>query len=266
MYEQRWRRNPQLKICVIFKKKCMADEKKAKDDRKGIIPLIDSYTRLAALIVMVVEVILGVLLAKAKSSDTLIYVSMMVGVLLITIVMAFIIEYKKVGSKGKILVPEIGNVESQDKKFGWDVFLAAPMAGIDSDEDFKNEMAKMETLLKVLEDECNFKKIYFAGKGMKTKKDFDNAGLSVKEDTEAIKDSRLFILIYPKRIVSSVLYKAGIALAYGKPSFYFGNDLPFLMTQANNAYEHIKILNAGSIEDVIDTIQKNKHNLFAVKA
>ena len=160
----------------------------------------------------------------------------------------------------------MGKMEPQNKKFGWDVFLAAPMAGIDSDEDFKNEMAKMEMLLKVLEDECNFKKIYFAGKGMKTKKDFDNAGLSVKDDTDAIKDSRLFILVYPKKIVSSVLYEAGIALAYGKPSFYFGNNLPFLMTQANNAYDHIKIFSAASIEDVIDTIQKNKHGLFTINS
>jgi hypothetical protein len=29
-------------------------------------------------------------------------------------------------------------------------------------------------------------------------------------------------MIYPDKIVSSVLFEAGMALALGKPSFYFG--------------------------------------------
>jgi hypothetical protein len=240
----------------------MPEEKKDGNDRKGIISAIDSPIRLAALIVLVVEALLGTLLTMAKRADLLIYVSMMVGVLLVSIVMTFIIEYKRVGLKGNIAVPQIGTVESQAKDFKWDVFLAAPMAGIKTEEDFTKAMGKMEELMKTLEDECNYKRIYFAGKGMKTKKDFDNAGLSVKEDTDAIKDSRLFILIYPDEIVSSVLYEAGIALAYGKPSFYFGKDFPFLMKEANNVYKHIRIYNAATIDDVIATVKINKQTLF----
>lgn len=234
------------------------------NDRKGILSAIDSPIRLAALIVLVVEAILGTLLAKAKQEDTLTYVIMMVGILLVTIVMAFIIEYKKVSLKGNIAVPVIGNVESQNKKFIWEVFLAAPMAGIDSEEDFQFAMAKIEQLLHTLETECNFKRIYFAGRGMKTKKDFDNAGVSVKDDTDAIRDSRIFILVYTEKIVSSVLLEAGIALAYGKPSFYFGNHFPFLMKEANNVYDHIKIYEAAAIDDVIKTISKNKQTLFSI--
>jgi hypothetical protein len=243
----------------------MAEEKKEGSDRKGILSAIDTPIRLAALVVLIVEGFLGVLLAKAKPEDTKTYVILMVLVLLVTLVMVFILESKRIGSKGNISVPEIGKVESQKKEFKWDVFLAAPMAGINSVPDFTASMTKMEELLKVLDDECNYKRIYFAGKGMKTKKDFDNAGLSVKEDTDAIKESRIFILVYPQRIVSSVLYEAGIALAYGKPSFYFGNDFPFLMTQANNVFKHIRIYEAASIDDVISQIKINKQTLFNIE-
>ena len=233
------------------------------NDRKGILSAIDTPIRLAALIVLVVEGFLGVLLAKAKPEDTTLFVILMVVVLLVTIILFFVLESKRIG-KDNIAVPKIGNVESQKKDFKYDVFLAAPMAGINTDEDFTRAMSKMEELLAVLDDECNFKRIYFAGKGMKTKKDFDNAGLSVKEDTDAIRDSKIFILVYPQRIVSSVLYEAGIALAYGKPSFYFGNEFPFLMTQANNAFKHIKIYTASSIDDVITDVRKNKQTLFDI--
>jgi hypothetical protein len=241
----------------------MAEEKNGANDRKGILPLIDTPIKLAALIVLVVEGFLGILLAIAKPEDTTLYVILMVVVLLVTIILVFVLESKKIG-KGSITVPEIGKVESQTKEFKYDVFLAAPMAGINSEDDFTSAMGKMETLLTTLDDECGYKRIYFAGRGMKTKKDFDNAGLSVKEDTDAIKDSRIFILVYPQKIVSSVLYEAGIALAYGKPSFYFGNDFPFLMTQANNVFEHIRIYPAMSIDDVINDIRKNKQTLFNV--
>ena len=233
------------------------------NDRKGLLSVIDSSMRLAALIVLVVEAILGILLARAKPEDTLTYVSMMVAILLVTIIMAFIIEYKKVSQKGSIMVPEIGNVESQNKKFLWDVFLAAPMAGIDSEEDFQAAMIKIEELLVSLEKECNYKRLYFAGRGMKTKKDFDNAGVTVKDDTDAIKESRVFIMVYLQKIVSSVLFEAGIALAYGKPSFYFGNDFPFLMKEANNVYSHIKIYEANTVDDIIKMISKNKQTLFS---
>lgn len=241
----------------------MAEEKKDAPDRKGILAAIDTPIRLAALIVLVVESFLGILLAIARPQDTTLYVILMVVVLLVTIILFFILEAKKIG-KGNITVPEIGNVESQQKEFKYDVFLATAMAGIDSEDDFSKAMGKMEELLTVLDNECGFTRVYFAGRGMKAKKDFDNAGLSVKEDTDAIKDSRIFILVYPQKIVSSVLYEAGIALAYGKPSFYFGNDFPFLMTQANNVFEHIRIYPATSIDDVINDIRKNKQTLFTI--
>ena len=48
-----------------------------------------------------------------------------------------------------------------------------------------------------------------------------------------------------------------------KPSFYFGNDFPFLMKEANNVYSHIKIYEANTVDDIIKMISKNKQTLFS---
>ncbi len=69
-----------------------------------------------------------------------------------------------------------------------------------------------------------------------------------------------------KNFISSVLFEAGIALAYGKPSFYFGNDFPFLMKEANNVFTHIKIFEADSVDDVIKRIHIDKLTLFLIAA
>ena len=61
---------------------------------------------------------------------------------------------------------------------------------------------------------------------------------SLSEDLEALRRSKYFMLVYPERIVSSVLFEAGLAVALGKPSVYFIRDrrnLPFLMKQAEQA-------------------------------
>lgn len=99
---------------------------------------------------------------------------------------------------------------------------------------------------------------------MKTKSDFDAADISIGSDLDALKESGKFILIYPEKIVSSVLVEAGIALALGKQSFFFGRteNFPFLLQQANQQFDHIKIYNSQSFDDILAIITKNAHNLF----
>jgi nucleoside 2-deoxyribosyltransferase len=73
-------------------------------------------------------------------------------------------------------------------------------------------------------------------------------------------------MIYPEKIVSSVLFEAGIAFALGKPSFYFGHkdNFPFLMQEANQQFNHVKIHEADTIDKIIKIIKKNKTELFKI--
>jgi len=62
------------------------------------------------------------------------------------------------------------------------------------------------------------------------------------------------------------LFEAGIALALGKPSFYFGgtDNFPFLMKQANQKFNFVKIQDANNLDKIISILRKNKKHLFKI--
>ncbi len=230
--------------------------------RSGLISVISTPMQFAALIVLVVEGLLAFLLSKAADDDISLYVTMMVAILLLTITAVFIIEFRRIKLSEAHMVPATGDPEKM-KNYSWDVFLAAPMAAL-TDEDFEKDLIKIKAIKTALEERCNFKRVFFAGTNMKTKSDFDAADLSIGIDLDALKESEKFILIYPDKIVSSVLVEAGIALALGKQSFYFGRteNFPFLLQQANQQFDHIKIYNSHSLDEILAIITKNANGLF----
>jgi hypothetical protein len=186
----------------------------------------------------------------------------MVLILAVTIIAAFLVEYRKIRT---VALPDTGKVERSDKNYQWDVFLAAPMAALPSN-DFEYEMKRIKEIKAILEVKFNFRRVFFAGSNMKTVKDFETEDLSIDMDLEALKKSRMFILIYPEKVVSSVLLEAGIALALGKPSFYFGRteNFPFLMKQANQQYRHVKKFESSSMDDIVQILTNNPVELFNV--
>lgn len=236
-----------------------------KESRSSVINAISTPIQLAALIVLVVEGLLAYILTKAGNADSSLYVGLMVGVLVLTIVAVFIIEFKRIKLKESNTIPTTGEVESAKKNYTWDVFLAAPLAAL-SDESFESDLSKMKEIKTILEEECDFKRVFFAGTNMKTKQDFETADVSVEADVNALKESQNFILIYPDKIVSSVLFEAGIALALGKPSFYFGatDNFPFLMKQANQKFNFVKIQDVDNLDKIISILKKNKRQLFKI--
>ena len=236
-----------------------------KERRPGIINAISNPLQFAVLVVLVVEGLLAFLLSKADPKDIDLYVGLMVGTLVLTITAVFIIQYQEIKLKRAQTIPATGEAESEKNSFKWDVFLAAPMAAL-SNDDFKTANAKIIEIKRILEVECNFKSVFYAGDNMSDQADFDSADISIDTDINAIKDSKYFVLIYPEKIVSSVIFEAGIALALGKPSFYFGNreSFPFLMQEANNKFNFVKIHGADTLDEIILCIRKNKNKLFDI--
>jgi hypothetical protein len=123
-------------------------------------------------------------------------------------------------------------------RFEYDVFLAMAMAGLDTEakyQDYRNQAVQIE---KWLQDYCGFKSIFYASRNIKTMDRFEAEDLSLVADLSALRRSKYFMLVYPDKIVSSVLFEAGIAVALGKPSVYFireRNGVPFLMRKAEQA-------------------------------
>ncbi len=138
--------------------------------------------------------------------------------------------------------PVYGWVRDQVKnclaRFEHDVFLAMAMAGLDTEEqyqDYRNQALKIE---KWLQDYCRFRSVFYAGRNLETKDKFEAEDFSLSEDLEALRRSKYFMLVYPDKIVSSVLFEAGLAVALGKPSVYFirgRSSVPFLMRKAEQA-------------------------------
>jgi pimeloyl-ACP methyl ester carboxylesterase len=123
-------------------------------------------------------------------------------------------------------------------RFKYDVFLAMAMAGVNTEADYESYRSQALKIVNWLQDYCRFRSVFYAGRDLKTKEQFEAEDFSLSEDLAALRQSKYFMLVYPEKIVSSVLFESGLAVALGKPSVYFMGEraeLPFLMKKAEQA-------------------------------
>lgn len=150
--------------------------------------------------------------------------------------------------------------------YKYDVFLASAMAGLDSEAKYESYKADALAIEQALAKACGFHSVFYAGRDLSWKQ-FESASLSLEEDVEAIRRSRLFLLMYPERIVSSVLFEAGLALAFGKPAVYFVRDrhnLPFLMAQAGDAAVDagVRVYETDGLPEILKLIEFHGETLW----
>jgi len=141
-----------------------------------------------------------------------------------------------------------GRIATALHRFTYDVFLAAAMAGHKGEAEYTESRDAVLALIEVLKEKCGCTSVFYAGMTMPTMKDFDPKALALHLDLRAMRASRYFILYYPQRIPSSVLYEAGWALILGKPSIYVIRDdkkddegLPFLLNEAGQAFKERRV-------------------------
>lgn len=119
----------------------------------------------------------------------------------------------------------------------YDVFISCPMSSI---EDIKEYQQMLNTIKKI--DATIQKagyKAYSAILRIGNSRSMDPEHIAAKTDLEALTKSRGFLMIYPKRVVSSCLLEAGYALIREIPSTYFvrsDEDLPYMLRGAVEAY------------------------------
>ena len=82
-----------------------------------------------------------------------------------------------------------------------------------------------------------------------------------------MRESKNFILYYPEKIASSVLYEAGWALMLGKPSIYIIRDdkgLPFLLNDAGQAFKErrVRIFKCPDTESMLSEVAGYGDKLF----
>jgi hypothetical protein len=129
-------------------------------------------------------------------------------------------------------------------RFKHDVFLAAVMAGHESDAQYRANRESVLALKRTLEQSNGCNSVFYAGTKIASKEGFDDDALSLNIDLQEMRASRNFILYYPEKVASSVLFEAGWALVLGKPSIYIvrdRDDLPFLLNNASQAFKEQRV-------------------------
>lgn len=157
------------------------------------------------------------------------------------------------------------------KKDSYDVFLASPMAAYDSDEEYEKAYAEVVKVCEAFRSDCEFE-VYSAVEKCPTKRSFEAADVSVKIDLKAIRNSQYFVMLYPRKIASSILLEAGFALALRKNSVYFVNnrdDLPFMLREVSGVFPDVSLQEqscSSNYDEIVNTIRINKRRLFDIDA
>lgn len=245
----------------------MALEKNSSEGpREGVIRAVQTPLGFFTLAVLIVEGILGLIATKATGFDfTLLLISMIVLIILLIVIVTVITLKDKSALTRAEANPTEAILAKQHLDTSYDAFISSPMAGFASDDKYKSERIEIKRIVDCLQKECNLPKIFYAGDSILSKSEFEPESLSVGKDVQAIISSKYFILIYPQKIVSSVLFEAGYALAKGKFSIYFARNrahLPFLLREAEQAFPHVKIYTYNTTDDIIKTLKTKKDKLF----
>ena len=125
----------------------------------------------------------------------------------------------------------------------------------------------MIELIDVLKEKCGCKSVFYAGTTMPSMAQFDPKALALQIDLDAMRASKNFILYYPEKEPSSVLYEAGWALMLGKPSIYIVRDdkgLPFLLNDAGQAFtdRRVRIFKCPDTESMLKDVASYGNKLF----
>ena len=153
---------------------------------------------------------------------------------------------------------------SKNSEENYDIFISAPMAAFENNHKYEENRIFIIKLKQILKKECNLKSFY-AGDYIQTDLEFEAENISLRKDIGILKASKYFLMVYPEKLVSSVLVEAGLAMAMEKPSVYFVrniNHLPFLLKQAGEAISEVHIRKYNNAEDIFNYIKNNREEIF----
>lgn len=121
------------------------------------------------------------------------------------------------------------------KTVRYDAFLAAPMSAFGSDAEYQESRGRMVALIAHIQARHGLERVYYAGLRASSSSEFTSPEAALAEDMNALRSTSIFILIYPSKIVSSVLVEVGYAMALSKPCLLLArrrDDLPYLLLSA----------------------------------
>jgi len=212
-----------------------------------------------ALAICIVEGLLYTLIDRASGTNLTILI---IGMILLpfAILLVFYLMFKD-----KVNQNTLSNLNNE-KTLTYDIFISAPMAAFENDNDFKSSKASLTDVIREIKRSCGFHEVFYAGREIESSKDFAAEGLAVIENFRAVKYSKYFLLIYPKKLATSALIEFGWAMAFKKPIIILvknREDLPFLLKQIDAKFDHIDLFTYKTSSNIRDLFSKNGLLLFS---
>lgn len=143
------------------------------------------------------------------------------------------------------------------------LFIAAPMSGFSTDEEYSVHRAMTLELVERLEKSHVASSVYYAGSKIPSSSSYSGSNNAFHTDVTNLVRSNAMLFLYPNKVVSSALVEVGIAIGRCMPIVIVvsnKSDLPY-MIQDVEAYDDegdiappIKIIECQSPLDVMDEI------------
>lgn len=216
-------------------------------DYTSVIKAVRTPLSFFTLMLLVTEGVLAVLVRNASATEHQIALYAMLAMTFLLVGVVAFLQYSKVVDREFTLT-----VPKEEQQIIYDVFLSAPMAAL-SQSGYEGQRKIALEIVETLKSECGMKSVFFAGESIKTVAQFDPNDAAVKDDLEAISKCKVFLMLYPARKASSVLFEAGCALALGKHCVYFVHDrkhLPFLLREAEQAFTNVRVYEFSDVDEL----------------
>jgi len=150
--------------------------------------------------------------------------------------------------------------------YDYDIFISSPMKSLD-DQHYTSLRNDIINMIDKLKSACQFDQIYYAGMNLDSQEKFYLPWVTFRVNMAALERSKYIVLIYPEKVVSSVLIEIGWAVKSSKPCLLFvknRKDLPHIMQQGGEIddYTNIRILEYTDNSHILKIIENNGRKLF----
>jgi hypothetical protein len=144
----------------------------------------------------------------------------------------------------------------------YDLFISCPMTSL-KEEEFNQLRSIIDSMF-----ECISTKgysIYCSIRKNRDRRVLDPEAIAAEGDLAALRASRNFLMIYPRKCLSSCLLEAGYALISGMQSTYFVRhdyDLPYMMRGALESFDNVKCFRFREQREISDLFSRYQSQII----
>ncbi|MGF1606142.1 MAG: hypothetical protein ACFB22_07365 [Rhodothalassiaceae bacterium] len=219
---------------------------------------------------LIAIIALGVSFALSETGQIILFLAAFVCVLVLAFLLVSRVR-QKAQPFSDMVAPETLPEADQEP---YDAFISTPMAGFDEDDRIGAQRDLIARIIAILERECGLKGVFYAGLRIYERREFDPPDIALKKNFIELQRSRIFILIAPEKVSSSIYVEAGMALALRKPCLFFVKDrkmLPFLLqgaagAQAQANLPRVSVMDYDTPETLIHLMRVAVRDLLDDKA